>query len=500
MNTSLQQAAQLLQQGQLQQAIVAYQGVLQTQPHSADAWYNLGYLLRRTGDVSGALDAYAQALACGATSPEQIHLNRAALYSDHLHQDAAALRELELALRCRPDYAPALLNLGNLHEELGARDQAIAAYSRLIAIPQTDVALHALQLQATARLLHLDPPLHAEDGRLLELGQAVSRPGQDAEIVATLLHALAHAYDRLGLHARAFDAASAGNRHGHAQAKRYDPLRTQQHFDHIATVFAAADGATSMLPQVTEQDTAAPLFICGMFRSGSTLLEQALSRHSCIAAGGEMDALPRLVAQSLSPFPQAAQALSAQTLAQLAARYRQRMAAAVPEHEHLRYISDKRPDNFQLIGLIKQLFPAARIVHTRRHALDNGLSIFMQQLNPHGFSYAGRLEDIGDFYAAYQRLMNHWLALYPDSIHTFDYDAFVAAPEPTLRALLDLLQLPWEPDCLDFHQAPGAVRTASYWQVRRPLHADASGRWRHYAAQLAPLRAALAQAGMPLAD
>lgn len=237
-----------------------------------------------------------------------------------------------------------------------------------------------------------------------------------------------------------------------------------------------------------------------MFRSGSTLIEQALSRHPCIAAGGELDALPRLVAQSLSPFPQAAHALPAQTLEQLAARYRQRVAAAVPEQARLRYITDKRPDNFQLIGLIKQLFPAARIVHTRRHPLDNGLSIFLQQLNPHGFGYAGRLEDIGHFYAHYQRLMGHWLSLYPDSIHTFDYDAFVAAPEPTLRALLDFLQLPWEPGCLDFHLAGGAVRTASYWQVRRPLHADASGRWRHYAAQLAPLRAALAQAGMTLAD
>ncbi|MCE4354146.1 tetratricopeptide repeat-containing sulfotransferase family protein [Xanthomonas hortorum] len=500
MNMSLQQAAQLLQQGQLQQAIVAYQRVLQTQPRSADAWYNLGYLLRRTGNASGALDAYAQALLCGATSPEQIHLNRAALYSDHLHQEAAALRELDLALRCRPDYAPALLNLGNLHEELGARDQAITAYCRLVALVDTDAATHALQLQATARLLHLEPPTHAEDVRLLTLGQAVSAPNQDPELVASLLHALAHAYDRLGLHARAFDAASAGNRHAHAQARRYDPLRTQQHFDHIAKVFAAAGDATTPLPQVAEHDTVSPIFICGMFRSGSTLIEQALSRHPCIAAGGELDALPRLVAQSLSPFPQAAHALPAQTLAQLATRYRQRVAAAVPEQARLRYITDKRPDNFQLIGLIKQLFPAARIVHTRRHPLDNGLSIFMQQLNPHGFGYAGRLENIGHFYAHYQRLMEHWLSLYPDSIHTFDYDAFVAAPEPTLRALLDFLQLPWEPDCLDFHLAGGAVRTASYWQVRRPLHADASGRWRHYAAQLSPLRAALAQAGMTLAD
>ncbi|CAD1789629.1 tetratricopeptide repeat protein [Xanthomonas arboricola pv. juglandis] len=500
MDLSLQHAARLLQHGHLPQAIAAYRAILQARPGCADAWYNLGYLLRRTGEASAALDAYAQALQYGAALPEQIHLNRAALLSDHLHQDAAALEELDLALQCRPDYAPALLNLGNLHEELGARDQAVAAYRRLLASPPGDARTRTLQLQASARLLHLDPPTQAQDPRLLELEQASSVAGQDPALTATLLHALAHAYDRLGLHNQAFDAASAANRHGHAHARRYDPIRTQQHFDSIAAVFANARDAQQPPPMAAGENTVPALFICGMFRSGSTLLEQALSRHPCIAAGGELDALPRLVAQSLSPFPQAAQQLSPHTLAQLAAAYRQRVAAAVPQHAQLRYITDKRQDNFQLIGLIKQLFPAARIVHTRRHPLDNGLSLFLQQLNPQRFDYAGRLEDIGHFLAAYQRLMEHWLSLYPDSIHTFDYDAFVAAPEPTLRALLDFLQLPWEPDCLEFHKAPGAVKTASYWQVRQPLHGDASGRWKPYAAQLAPLRATLARFGISPAD
>lgn len=500
LDPSLQHAARLLQQGHLAQAITAYRHILQAQPRCADAWYNLGYLLRQTGEASAALDAYAQALQCGAALPEQIHLNRAALLSDHLHQEAAALKELDLALQCRPDYAPALLNLGNLQEELGARDQAVAAYRRLLASPSVDAQTRTLQLQATARLLHLDPPTHAQDTRLLALAQAGSVAGQDPALTATLLHALAHAYDRLGLHSQAFAAASAANRHGHAHARRYDPIRTQQQFDSIAAVFADASDARQPPPMDAVGDAVPALFICGMFRSGSTLIEQALSRHSCIAGGGELDALPRLVAQSLSPFPQAAQHLSSHTLAQLAAAYRQRVAAAIPRHAQLRYITDKRPDNFLLIGLIKQLFPAARIVHTRRHPLDNGLSIFMQQLNPQRFDYAGRLEDIGHFYAAYQRLMAHWLSLYPDSIHTFDYDAFVAAPETSLRALLDFLQLPWEPDCLDFHKAPGAVRTASYWQVRQPLHGDASGRWKPYATQLAPLRDTLARFGIMPAD
>ncbi len=500
LNASLQQAAKLLQQGHLQQATEAYRQVLRTQPRCADAWYNLGYLLRHHGDATGALDAYGKALLCGATAPEQIHLNRAALLSDHLHQDALALEELGLALQCHPDYPPALLNLGNLHEELGARDQAIAAYARLVALIGADTSTHALQLQATARLLHLDPPAHAQDPRLSRLAQAVALPGQDAALSAILSHALAQAYDRLGLHQHAFETASAANRAGYARARRYEPEQTQQRFSHIGAVFADGASVSEQSDRLTAQDVPAPLFICGMFRSGSTLLEQVLSRHPCIAAGGELDALPRLVAQALSPFPQAAQDLTAQTRAQLAASYRQRVALAVPQHAQLRYITDKRLENFELVGLIKQLFPTARIVHTRRHPLDNGLSIFMQQLNPHRFGYAGRLEDIGHFYGASAQLMQHWLSLYPDSIHTFDYDAFVTAPESTLQALLDFLQLPWEPQCLEFHRAQNAVRTASYWQGRRPLHAEALGRWRAYAAQLGPLRQALAASGVVIED
>ncbi|MCC8443734.1 sulfotransferase [Xanthomonas cannabis] len=500
MDISLRQAAQLLQQGHLQQAIDAYRHVLSIQPRCADAWYNLGYLLRRTGEAHGALEAYGQALACGAAAPEQIHLNRAAVLSEQLHLASLALHELELALGCRPDYPPALLNLGNLREELGQRDQAIAVYSRLLATAHADASTRPLQLQATARLLHLDPPTHASDRRLASLVRAAALPGQDSVLASTLLHALAQAYDRLGLHERAFECAAAANRHGHAHAGRYDPAQTQQRFRQISAVFSVCVATPEQAAPLPAPQPPSALFICGMFRSGSTLLEQVLSRHPSIAAGGELDALPRLVAQALSPFPQAAQDLSAQTRAQLAERYQHLLAQAVPQHAQLRYLTDKRPDNFQLIGLIKQLFPSARIVHTRRHPLDNGLSIFMHQLNPRQFSYAGRLEDIGHFYGAYAQLMHHWLALYPDSIHTFDYDAFVTAPEPTLRALLDFLQLPWEPECLQFHRGQNAVRTASYWQVRRPLHADASGRWRAYAAQLAPLRRALMQAGVAIED
>ncbi|WP_022973364.1 tetratricopeptide repeat protein, partial [Xanthomonas maliensis] len=341
---ALKHAANLMQSGQLAQAIAAYRRLLQATPQLADAWYNLGYLLRRSGDSAAALEAYAQALRHGAAQPEQIHLNRAALLSTQLHQDAAAERELQQALRCHPGYPPALLNLGNLHEELGARASAIAAYTELSAGRSTADAFAPLRWEARARLLHLQPPTSQDDPRLSTLQEFATAPTTDTALAATLLHAVAQAYDRLGLHALAFDTAATANGYGHTGWPTYVPERTQQLFGSIGEVFdRAIDSLAAQSPDTSAGAGPEPLFICGMFRSGSSLLEQVLSCHPQIDAAGELDALPRLIAQQLQPFPQAARGLSATMATQLARTYRQRLAAVpAAASTQLRYVTDKR--------------------------------------------------------------------------------------------------------------------------------------------------------------
>ena len=154
-------------------------------------------------------------------------------------------------------------------------------------------------------------------------------------------------------------------------------------------------------------------------------------------------------------------------------------------------MTDKRPDNFLCIGLIKTLFPDALIVHTTRDPLDNCLSVFFLHLEHH-LSYALDLLDIGHFYRQYRRVMDYWRQLFGAAIIDFDYDAFVGAPEPTAAALFGALGLDWDPRVLEFPRAARPVRTASLWQVREPLYGHASGRARHYEAELAPLREPLA--------
>ena len=195
--------------------------------------------------------------------------------------------------------------------------------------------------------------------------------------------------------------------------------------------------------------------------------------------------LPNSFKKKLTGFSGAARA----RLEELARGYRERIAALFPG---ARYVTDKRPDNFFCIGLIKTLFPDALIVHTTRDPLDTCLSVFFLHLD-HRMSYALDLMDTGHFYRQYRRLMTHWKGLFGADIVDFDYDAFVHEPEKTAPALFTALGLDFDARYLEFPRAARAVRTASVWQVREPLYAHASGRARHYLHELAPLREYLSE-------
>jgi hypothetical protein len=294
--------------------------------------------------------------------------------------------------------------------------------------------------------------------------------------------ALGAALEKAGAYDQAFAAIVDANRHSRESAGLGDaPYDRGQHEQLVDALIATFDGkrrgAGAVMPAVR------PVFVCGMFRSGSTLIEQVLAGHPRVKAGGEVDYLPMAVRTELAPYPASMARVSAPTLERLAAGYLRNLAALYPGAE---FVTDKRPDNFLHIGLIKTLFPDARIVHTVRNALDNCLSIYFLHLD-HGMPYALDLMDIGHYYRQYTRLMAHWKSLYGDDILDVDYDAFVQHPRPTVERLLAFCGLDWADGCLSFHERANAVKTASVWQVRQPLYRHASGRARHYARQLQPL-------------
>ena len=490
MDSELQQlgrtAVQLERAGRLEEAALAYQQLLARWPNLPDTWFNLAVLQRRLRRFDAALDCYRQALDHGVAQPEEAHLNRAVIYADYLQRDADAAAELETALRLNPRYVPALLNLANLREDLGHADAASELYERALTVdPQCHLALARLASVRTAR--------GADAAITARLRAVLARPDVPPADRATLGFALAQALEKAGHYDEAFAAATHANQQSRLSAGpggiRYDRAQQERFVDELIAAFPLPGARAAQHAPVAEAAASAvqPLFVCGMFRSGSTLLEQILAGHPQIAAAGEIDFLPTLVRNELSPFPQAMSGLAPAAARSMAARYVDMLARLQPG---ARFVIDKRPDNFLYIGLIKRLFPAARVVHTVRDPLDNCLSVYFLHLD-HGMPYALDLLDTGHYYRQYQRLMAHWRALYGDDIVDVEYDALVREPRPHVERVLGSVGLAWDDSCLDFARSAHAVKTASVWQVRQPLYQHASGRARRFSPHLDLLAAYL---------
>lgn len=471
----LREAERLAAAGALGEAIARYQRVLNERPDLPDCWYNLGRLLRRAGQPTAALAAYEAALVRGVSAPEEVHLNRGVILSDDLHQAAAAERELRRALSLNPAYLPAMQNLANLEEDLGRREDARGSYERILAV-------HPEAYESLARYAQLIDVAHADHPLLARLRAALASARAGAAERASLGFALARALDACGAYPEAFAAAAAAN-----EASRHS-ITPPAHYERAAEEARVAALLATPPRQRTDPSGEAspqPIFICGMYRSGSTLTEQILARHPQVAAAGELELLPQ-VAQSLpGSFPDCLATLPEALLQQAAARYREGIARLFPQATH---VTDKRPGNFYYVGLIKTLFPRARIVHTTRDPLDTALSIFFVHLDPR-LAYALDLTDTGHYYRQYRRLMAHWEQLYGGDILDFNYDTLVQEPRAAIERLLAFCGLKFEEACLDFTRS-GPVRTASVWQVRRGLYRDSSGRSRHYLKELAPFAAA----------
>ena len=460
----LERAGTLRRAGRFDEAIAAYEALLARQPDLPDSWYNLGWLQRQARKYQAALDSYGEALERGVRDPEEVHVNRAVILSDHLARHDEAEAELEAALELKPDYLPALLNLGNLHEDRGNREAAEGAYRRALNAAPGD----ALALSRLAGVLKPDSKPAVE---LVERLRAAIGDERESSARADLGFALGRLLDGRGDYEEAFAAYEAANRASRESFPRYDGEAHERFVDRLIATFPE--------PAKAAVEAAPSIFILGMFRSGSTLVERILAGHSRIAAGGELDLIPAL-SRRIEDYPEAVAAAGDDMLQAWREFYLAGLKACACG---ACIVTDKRPDNFLHIGLIKTLFPGAKIIHTRRDRLDNLLSLYFLHLGP-DMPYALELADAAHWHAQYERLMAHWKRLYPNDIFDVDYDSLVREPEPLIRGLLDFLGLGWEEQLLDFHCRGGAVKTASVWQVREPLHARSSGRWKNYEPQL----------------
>jgi tetratricopeptide (TPR) repeat protein len=468
----LSKASSLRERGRVAEAIEAYRRLLAAYPELPDSWYNLGWLLKRAGHADDALAAYAEALARNVPEPEEVHVNRAAIYSDQLSQPRAAFDALQEALRLNPDYLPALLNLGNLGEDVGDAGAARNAYERALQVsPRNAIALS--RLAGLDRAASIDDPMI---GRLQAALEAHALPLADA---ALLLFSLGRLYDSCAAYDQAYRTMEAANEHARRAAGNaiapFDAAAEAARADALAQAYSAAGRPADGIPGPSP----APVFIVGMFRSGSTLLEQVLGAHSAIEAGGELDMVPR-IARELGDEARAQARAPTAAIRTCAEAYLDRLRRLHPDAA---LVTDKRPDNFWHVGLIKRLFPTAKIINTRRNPLDNLISVWALYLDA-AMNYSFRIEDIAGHILAERRMMAHWNRLYPGTILTVEYEGLVKEPEAEITRVLSFIGQSFESVCLEFHRTSKPVRTASVWQVREPLHDRSIGRWRHYEAAL----------------
>lgn len=505
----------LAAQGRLDEAAQCYEAVLARGPNPF-SHCNLGNVRQRQQRLDEAIVHYRQALALEPGRAEFYNNLGNTLRQQGLYADAkAALAE---ALRLNPDYAEAHANLGKLLLESGAdREEAAASYRRALAL-KPDFATAAageagiLEKQGEFERAYsrLEPFLRAEvpSVAIALVFASVCRPlGRCGDAITLLGRVLGnegeqlHVSDCIPLHfalGRLLDAAGEYDRafahYQQANDLTDRRLDLQQHIQRNEAIMATYSKAFMAGAPRAANDSQRPVFIVGMPRSGTSLVEQILASHAAVFGGGELEEMNRIVAElaARALYPQCVESLSSDRLTQLAARYLDYIdGLAGPEAVR---VTDKMPSNYLHLGLIRLLFPEARVIHCVRDPLDTCLSCYFQNFDER-LPYTYNLRQLGAYYAHYRRLMDHWRSVLDGPFLELQYEDLVADQEGVSRTLVEFCGLEWDPRCLRFYETRRAVATASYDQVRRPLYNSSVGRWRHYERHLGPLREALAQGG-----
>ncbi|SNS86008.1 tetratricopeptide repeat-containing sulfotransferase family protein [Sphingopyxis indica] len=458
---------------------------LELAPGFGAARANLATVYYKQNRYAEAVETLNAVLEGDPDNPAHANLKAAALGRIGGYDEAITL--YEALTRRFPAHAKLWMSYGHMLKTVGRQDDSIAAYRHALA---ADPGLGELWWSlANLKTIRFD----AADRAAMEEALAAAEPESDARADDRLhLHfALGKAYGDAGEAEAAFRHYAAGNAIRAGQLG-YDAAETRAIVDAaIATFtpafFAARAGAGDPAPD--------PIFILGMPRAGSTLIEQILSCHSAIEGTMELPDIPALalglgreVKGDGRHWIAALAEAAPEKLAEMGAAFLRR--TEVQRKSGKPFYIDKLPNNWLYVPLIRLILPNARIIDARRHPLDCCWSNFRQHYaKGQAFSYG--LADMGAYYRDYVRLMAHVDAVQPGTVHRVVHEALLANPEREVRALLAFLGQPFEAACLSFHANARAVRTASSEQVRRPINRDGVGQWRAYDAWLGPLRDAL---------
>jgi tetratricopeptide (TPR) repeat protein len=536
-------------EGNQESAIASLEATLKLKPDHADALNNLAGLQLASGEFLAALGSVQQLLAINPRSV-QAYSNLSVLLAA-AGDSSAAVTALRNAATLDPSSARTRFLLANQLISAGKLDEADGLIRELRADPSTDsLSLKLTHIRILERrgdisgaveiLKTMDDSTQPElasypevaitralveeqQGNLDEAAQTLERVLETNDYAAVegigIQFALGQIYDGLGRYEEAFDAYQRGNENRKKAFFKFndaerDPAAVADR------LIGCYDPETYLACPESELSSDVPIFIIGMPRSGTSLLEQILASHPEVFGAGELSTFRDMVRNTYEGPGKTApegplriidtdpsihhqcmipSSWPGTTSDQLSAigrgylDYVDEVSAGSPR------VTDKMPYNYYLVPIIRKVFPNAKIIHACRHPLDTCLSCYFQNFTA-GSQYAFELTDLGEFYRAYLRLMRYWRDTLDVSLFEIDYEELVLNPETHVQRLLDYCDLPWDPACLNFHRSKRIVSTASYQQVRRPMYSSSVGRWKNYEAQLAPLIEVLSDDLMQVAN
>ncbi len=458
--------------GRFAEAEAAFRRLIDHEPEFLLAHYNLGTILADQARHGDAVIAFERTLEIDPRMPDAwFNMANALRDSERLSE---AIVSYEKAIGLRPDFASALVNLGVVQQTLGAFDTARKNFMRALDInPDLPAAHYQLSLMGDGNG-GIDKGI-AQIEEILENLDALDPGRATLHFAAARLNAKNLEHDHAFAH---FDCANIIRASSH-------PFDIESFDDKINSLIVAYTREIFDAEADFLNTDSRPVFIVGMPRSGTTLVEQIIASHPDVYGAGERSEIVRFVGENFdhgSPTR-----FDARAVQKFAADYI--LAISRDAGDALR-ITDKMPGNFLNLGLIVRMFPNATIIHCKRDPLDTCLSCYFQNF-AEILPFTNDLKALGSYYLAYRRLMDHWRSVLPVKIHEIAYEELVHNTEANSRALIAHLDLDWDPACLEFFKTERPVTTASMWQARQPVYTGSVGAWRNYDRHLGALKDSL---------
>lgn len=452
-----------LKEKQIHKAMDCYKHYLGHNNDNPQACYQLALLYQEQLEFDNAAKMFKDAISSNYQPLEECYLNLSLVYSE-IRKEEQAIDCLKEVILLSPNHLIAKFNLATLYQSSGEKDLAINLYENILQQDPTFV-------EALVRYIHTKTITNSDTGLMRKLNRRLRSSGTSPLEKESLNYALAKASDDLKNYPAAIDAARVANELNKTRIGGFDLSELEVFVDNAILTFDHKWLNESQLSSDIE-----PIFIIGHFRSGSTLIEQILSGHNSVTSLGEVDYFLRYYHTHQKQFWNLSGEDAQGKLESLANEY---IELTRLMSESSGRITDKRPENILFIGLIKKLFPKAKFIHTRRNLLDNGISVYFQQLNDLS-TFATSLESFAQYDKLCQKLMEHWKSLFSDDIQEIYYEKLVTQPQKIAEEMLISANLDWQDECLDFERRKNYVRTASVSQVRNKIYSTSVGRGSNY--------------------